>query len=279
MSTAMLTVICVAVLGVLGLIFGLVLGFAAKKFAVETDPREEAIVACLPGANCGGCGFPGCSGYAAAVVKGEAATNRCVAGGAAVAAQVAEIMGVSAETAARSVAMVRCSGSSERARKKYDYAGIQDCRSAALLPGGGPKECAFGCLGFGSCVAACNFDAMHIVDGVARVDREKCVGCMACAEACPKHLIIKVPYDGQVTVPCASTEKGAEVRKLCDIGCIGCRICEKTCEQDAIHVVDNVAVIDYDKCISCGKCAEKCPRHLIEDRRVSAAPAADSQTA
>ena len=275
----MLTVICVVVLGGLGLLFGLVLGFAAKKFAVEVDPREEAIVGCLPGANCGGCGFAGCGGYAAAVVKGEAPTNRCVAGGAAVAAQVAEIMGVSAESAVRSVAFVRCSGSAGKAQKKYDYAGIQDCRSAALLPGGGPKACAFGCLGLGSCVAACNFDAMHIVDGIAQVDRDKCVGCMACAQACPKHLIVKVPYDAQVNVPCASTEKGAGVRKICDVGCIGCKICEKTCEQDAIHVVDNVAVIDYDKCISCGKCAEKCPRHLIQDRRVSPAPAADSQTA
>ena len=265
MSLGVIVLVCVAILGGLGLIFGLVLGFAAKKFAVEVDPREEAIVGCLPGANCGGCGFAGCGGYAAAVVKGEAPTNRCAAGGAEVAAQIAEIMGVKAETAERSVAMVRCSGFTGHAQKKYEYAGIHDCRSASLLPGGGPNECAFGCLGFGSCEAACPFDAIHVQDGVARVDHEKCVGCMTCAAACPKNLIIKVPYSAKVTVPCASTEKGAVLRKYCDIGCIGCRMCEKACEHDAIHVADNLASIDYSKCVSCGKCAEKCPRHLIQN--------------
>lgn len=285
MSLTTIVIICVAILGGLGLIFGLVLGFAAKKFHVEVDPREEAILGCLPGANCGGCGFAGCGGYAAAVVKGEAPVNKCAAGGADVAAQVAEIMGVDAGSAERCVALVKCSGFVGRAQKKYEYAGIQDCRSASLLPGGGPNECPYGCLGFGSCEAACPFGAIHVRDGVARVDHEKCVGCMTCASACPKQLIVKVPYSADVTVACSSKEKGPALRKYCDIGCIGCKICEKTCEHDAIHVVDNVAVIDYSKCVSCGQCAPKCPRHLIRDARLNTEnetqpiPASDSKYA
>ena len=285
MSLMTIVILCVVILGVLGLIFGAVLGFAAKKFHVAVDPREEAIVACLPGANCGGCGYAGCGGYASAVVKGEAPPNKCAAGGADVAAKVASIMGLEAGASERCVAQVKCSGFTGHAQKKYAYIGIHDCRSAALLPGGGPNECPHGCLGFGSCEAACPFGAIHVKDGVARVDHEKCVGCMTCADACPKHLIVKVPYSADVTVACASTEKGAALRKYCDIGCIGCRICEKTCEHDAIHVIDNVAVIDYTKCVSCGQCAPKCPRHLIRDARLNTEnetqpiPASDSKFA
>ena len=263
-------IIAVVVLAVLGALFGLVLGIAAKIFAVEVDPKEEAVLGCLPGANCGGCGFAGCGGYAAAVVKGEAPTNSCAAGGAAVAAKIAEIMGVDAGAVERSVALVRCSGSAGHAQKKYDYVGMDDCQAASLLLGGGPNACAYGCLGFGSCVKACPFGAMSIQDGVAHVDHELCVGCMKCAEACPKNLIIKVPYAAQVTVPCNSQEKGAALRKYCDVGCIGCKICEKACEHDAIHVVDNLARIDYTKCTSCGQCVAKCPRHLIQDARLTA---------
>lgn len=262
-------IIAVVVLAVLGAVFGLVLAFAAKMFHVEIDPREEAIVGCLPGANCGGCGYPGCSGYAAAVVKGEAPVNSCAAGGAAVAAQIGEIMGVSAEMGKRCVAQVKCSGFEGHAQKKFEYVGIHDCVSATLLGGGGPNECPYGCIGLGTCVKACPFGAIYVKDGVARVDHEKCVGCMSCAAACPKHLIVKVPYEADVTVACSSQEKGAALRKYCDIGCLGCKICEKTCEHDAIHVINNIAVIDYDKCISCGQCAPKCPRHLIRDARLN----------
>ena len=150
------------------------------------------------------------------------------------------------------------------------YGGSLEFVLASLLLGGGPNACAYGCLGFGSCVKACPFGAMSIQDGVAHVDHELCVGCMKCAEACPKNLIIKVPYAAQVTVPCNSQEKGAALRKYCDVGCIGCKICEKACEHDAIHVVDNLARIDYTKCTSCGQCVAKCPRHLIQDARLTA---------
>ena len=261
--------ICFLILGVMGAIFGLVLAVASKVFYVEVDPREEAIVECLPGANCGGCGYAGCGGYAAAVVKGEAPTNSCAAGGSRVAARIASIMGVEAGDTERSVALVRCSGFADVAKKKYQYVGLADCHAASLALGGGPNECPYGCLGFGSCVKACPFGAMSVKDGVARVDHELCVGCMKCAAACPKNLIIKVPYKADITVACNSQEKGGALRKYCDIGCIGCKICEKTCEHDAIHVVDNLARIDYTKCTSCSQCAPKCPRHLIRDARLN----------
>ena len=261
--------ICVAILGAMGAIFGLILAIAAKVFHVEVDPREEAIAGCLPGANCGGCGYPGCGGYAAAVAKGEAPINACAAGGDAVAAQIAAIMGVESAPTERSVALVKCSGFNDQVKRKYEYVGLQDCQAASLALGGGPNECPYGCLGFGSCVAACPFGAMSVKDGVARVDHEICVGCMKCAEACPKNLIVKVPYAADVTVACNSMEKGGALRKYCDIGCIGCKICEKICQYDAIHVVDNLAVIDYTKCVSCGQCAPKCPRHLIRDARLN----------
>ena len=260
----------VIVLGVLGGIFGAVLAFSAKKFAVETDPREEEITSVLPGANCGGCGFAGCAGYAAAVVKGEAEIGRCAAGGSEAAAKMAAIMGVEAVETERCVAQVKCSGFT--ANKKFQYEGISDCVSAMRLGGGsGPNECPYGCIGLGTCAKACPFGAISVKDGVARVDHEKCTGCMTCAAACPKHIIVKVPYSADVTVACSSQEKGAVLRKYCDIGCLGCKICERTCEHDAIHVVDNLARIDYTKCVSCGQCAPKCPRHLIRDARLNTA--------
>ena len=259
-------VYAVLVLGIMGAIFGLVLAIASKVFAVEVDPRQDEILAVLPGANCGGCGFPGCSGYAAAIVAGTAPMNACAAGGANVAAKIAEIMGVEAGEVERTVAFVRCSGG-PNASKKYEYIGINDCLSASRLQGGGALDCQYGCLGLGTCTTACKFGAISVVDGLARVDHEKCVGCMACAAVCPRKVIVKVPYDANVRVPCSSKDKGAAVRKYCTIGCIGCKVCEKACPHDAIHVVDNVASIDYSKCVGCGACVQKCPRKLIKDIR------------
>ncbi len=251
-------------LGIMGGIFGFVLALASKIFAVHVDERIEPITQCLPGANCGGCGFAGCNAYATAIAAGKAPLNKCAAGGAEAAAKIAAIMGVEAGDVERSVAMVRCSGG-DNAQKRYEYTGICDCDAAVRILGTGPNACSYGCMGFGNCVKACPFDAMHIVNGVAKVDHEKCVGCMSCAAVCPKNLIIKVPYAADITVACASKEKGAVLKNYCNIGCIGCKLCEKNCPNDAIHVIDNLASIDYTKCVSCGICATKCPRHLIVD--------------
>lgn len=254
----------ILVLGIMGGVFGLLLAVASKVFAVEKDERLEPMIEALPGANCGGCGYSGCAGYAQAILDGSAPLGLCAAGGTESADKIAEIMGIESVEMVRQVALVKCLGS--RAAAKGEYEGIQDCAAASRILGNGTKLCSCGCLGFGNCVKACIYGAMTIEDGVAKVDHEKCTGCLACAAACPRGIIEAVPYDQNVVVACSSKEKGAAVRKFCDIGCIGCRLCERTCQHDAIHVVDNLAVIDYAKCVNCSECVAKCPRHLITDR-------------
>lgn len=260
----------VLTLGGLGLLFGIVLAVSSKIFKVERDERYDPIVKALPGANCGGCGYAGCSTYATAVLEGQAAVNLCPVGGDDTAQALAEIMGVSAEKSVRMTALVKCSGG-VRAKKKFEYAGISDCL-AAMRIGGGPLECSHGCLGLGTCVSACDFGAISIADGVALVDYDKCTGCQMCVSACPKGIIVPVPYDSNVHVLCSSVEKGGVLRKICDIGCVGCRLCEKVCKHDAIHVNNNLALIDHEKCTGCGDCAEKCPRKLISDANLDKGP-------
>ena len=253
----------IAVLGAMGAIFGALLAFAAKIFYVEVDPKQEAVRACLAGANCGGCGYPGCDGYAAAVAAGKAPVNCCVAGGQAAADQIAEIMGVSAGAEEKMVAFVPCSGAEGVTVKRFNYKGPQDCQAAMLFGGKSNKECRFACIGLGNCARACKFGAMHIVNGVAKVDRDKCVGCMACADACPKKIIERVPYKQAVLVACRNQDKGAVTRKICDVGCIGCMKCQRECPADAIKIENFVSKIDYDKCVGCGHCADICPRGII----------------
>ena len=254
----------VLVLGILGAVFGAALAFAAKIFHVEVDPRQAAVREALAGANCGGCGYPGCDGYAAAVAAGEAPCNKCVAGGAATAAAVAEIMGVSADAAEKMVAFVPCSGSHGVAEPRFNYTGPVDCRAAMLFGGKSSKLCTFACIGLGNCERACQFGAMHVVDGVARVDRSKCVGCGACVDACPKSIVKLIPESQRIMPACGNKDKGAQVMKICKVGCIGCMKCQRECPAEAIVVQDNLAQVDVSKCIQCGHCAEVCPRHIIE---------------
>ena len=255
-------VYAVVVLGVLGAVFGLVLAIASKVFEVKKDPREEAILSHLAGANCGGCGYPGCAGCAAAILAGDAPVTACAPAGAENAAAIAEIMGMAAPTGERQVAFVRCNGGTN-AKKRYEYIGIQDCISATKVAGS-PLECAFGCLGFGSCVNACQFGAISIgANGCAVVDPEKCTNCGACMKACPRKLITSVPASKKVHVLCANQDKGKAAMSVCSNSCIGCGLCQKECKKDAIHVVNGVAVIDYDKCVGCKLCTKVCPRDAI----------------
>ncbi|MDD3368000.1 MAG: RnfABCDGE type electron transport complex subunit B [Lachnospiraceae bacterium] len=256
-------IIATVMVGAVGLFVGLFLGVASIKFKVDVDEKEVAVLGCLPGNNCGGCGFPGCSGLAAAIAKGEAPVNQCPVGGEEVGKQIAAIMGVEAGESVRQVAFVHCAGDCEKATESYDYSGISDCQMKAFVPAGGPKACNFGCIGDGSCVKACPFDAIHIENGIAVVDKEACKACGKCIAICPKHLISLVPYDAKHIVQCMSNAKGAEVMKVCKAGCIGCGICAKNCPSEAITVENNLATIDQTKCTGCGICAEKCPKKII----------------
>ncbi len=253
----------IVAIGGLGLIFGIILSVAAKIFAVEKDERIPMVSDCLPGANCGGCGYAGCAAAAEAIVKGEARVDCCPVGGDCAAAKIAEIMGVSAQKTEKRVAFVFCSGSPDVAKNRYDVNEKMDCHSANRLAGG-MKECQFGCLGFGSCADKCVFDALTIKDGVAVVDPDKCTNCGACMRECPRQIIKSVPYDAKVAAVCSSKAKGKETRTACEVGCIGCGICVKNCENGAITVENNFAVIDSGKCTNCGVCAEKCPRKIIK---------------
>lgn len=250
-------------IGGLGLLFGLGLGVAAKKFAVEVDPLVPIVRDLLPGANCGGCGFAGCDAFANALVKGEARPNGCPVNNSDNAAKIASALGQEAVTGEKTTAFVKCNGTCENASEKYEYYGISSCKSATMLQGTGSKACEYGCLGMGDCFDVCMFDAIRIEDGIAIIDEEKCVSCGACVNACPKQLIEIVKASGYTRVKCNSKDKGKEVKEKCKVGCIGCGICVKQCEDDAIHVTDALAKIDYDKCINCGKCVAKCPTKAI----------------
>ena len=273
----MSVLIAIAVLGGLGLTFGLILAAASKVFYVETDPRLDKLNECLPGANCGGCGYAGCGAYAEAVLNGEAPIGACSAGGNECAQAMAAIMGVKAEAVTRRVALVRCSGArtydkdgnlTRGAKIKAEYEGFRDCLSASKVGGNGPIACKYGCLGFGSCVRACKYGAISVKGGVAVVDEDLCVGCMACANACPRGLIVPVEPGRNVVIACASLAKGAVTTRGCTVGCIGCGLCKKICPEGAITVEKNLAVIDYSKCTNCGLCATVCPKKLIKDSNV-----------
>lgn len=253
----------VLVISLVGILIGLFLGIAGLKLKVNVDPKEEQVANTLPGNNCGGCGYAGCSALAAAIVKGEAAVNACPVGGDKVAKEIAKIMGVEAGESIRMTAYVKCAGDCDKAAADYEYTGVQDCRMLQFVPNGGPKACNYGCLGYGSCVKECPFDAIHLENGIAVVDKDKCKACGKCVTVCPKHIIEMIPYDAEYVVACSSNEKGPVVMKECQVGCIGCGICRKNCPSDAIDVTDFLAKIDPEKCTACGTCKEKCPKKTI----------------
>lgn len=252
----------VITLGGLAIFFGIVLTYASKKFAVEVDPRVTDVRTVLPGANCGGCGFAGCDAFADAIVSGKAPITGCPVGGGELAVQIGAIMGMTADAAEKKVARVICCGDSNNAKEKYEYQGITDCKAAEALAGGS-KSCRYGCTGLGTCVKACPFDAIHVKNGVAVVDEEKCTACSKCIAVCPKNIIDLVPISKEVRVLCKNQEKGKAVMESCKVGCIACQKCVKACKFDAIVFENNLARIDYSKCVNCMMCAEACPTKTI----------------
>lgn len=255
------------IVGVVGVIVALLLGFAAEAFKVEVDQKVIDVRACLPGNNCGGCGYAGCDGLAAAIAAGEAKVDQCPVGGAPVGAKIAEIMGVAVSAEEPKVAFVHCSGTCDKAPQKYNYFGTNDCLKAVVVPGGGSKVCNYGCLGLGSCKSVCEFGAIDIVDGIAKINPDACKSCGKCVATCPKKLIDLIPISSakqKAVVACSNKDKGKDAKSVCDVSCIGCGVCKKQCPEGAIEIVNNLSVIDYSKCTGCGKCASKCPREIIQ---------------
>lgn len=259
------TIVSLISMGLLGAFFALGLVVASKKLAVEVDPKLEAIEAALPGVNCGACGFAGCRAFAEAVGEGKVGPNGCPVGGVNVANKIAEILGVASENAgSRKVAQVMCKGGKAEAVERAEYAGPQDCRIANMTQGG-DKGCTYGCLGLGTCVEACPFNAMAMDEnGLPVIFEDKCTGCGKCVAACPRDIIMLVGEEYGVHIRCRSHASGKETRSVCKVGCIACRRCEKECPVDAIVVENNLAKIDYDKCIVCRKCVAVCPVNTIE---------------
>lgn len=254
----------IIVLSAMAALFGVILAIASKVFAVHRDPRVEKVVDVLPGVNCGACGYPGCQGYAEAAVKAGVAPV-CPPGGTDVAERVAEILGSEAGEHVPEVAVVHCAGGLSNAQQRLDYEGIHDCR-AAILVGGSTKACIFGCLSLGTCKAVCPFDAVELDDeGLVHIDVKKCTGCGKCVEACPVNIIELVSKDMKVHIRCSSHDKGKKAKAVCAVACIACQLCVKKCPHDAIHMEEDLAVIDYTKCTNCGICAAVCPTGAIID--------------
>lgn len=253
----------ILVLGGLGFLFGGLLAYAATQFRVEIDPKIEQVAGLLPGANCGACGFPGCAGLANAIVIDGVPLTTCPVMNADNRKKMAEVLGVDAGQGLAKIAFVRCKGKPGEEYEKFTYRGLPGCQAAVLI-GNGPKLCPHRCIGLGSCVKVCTFDAMHLDDDdLPVVDPHKCTSCGKCVQACPKNLIVLTLKDKKVRVACNSSEKGVDTRKVCPVGCIACKQCEKVCVYDAIKVENNLARIDPEKCVECGACVTKCPTKAI----------------
>ncbi len=258
----------VITLGLIGAASAAILYFIGRKFEVEEDPRIQQVQEALPGANCGGCGYPGCGGFANACVTAESLENLlCPVGGKPTMDKVAAILGKAASESAKKIAVVRCNGTCENRPRTNFYDGASSCAVAASLYGG-ETGCSFGCLGLGDCVDSCNFDAIHINPEtlLPEVVEDKCTACGACVKACPKN-IIELRNQGvksrRIFVSCVNKDKGAVAKKACQVACIGCTKCQQVCPFDAITITNNLAYIDYVKCRLCRKCVAVCPTNAI----------------
>ena len=255
----------VLILGAVAAVLAILLTLSNKFFGIKEDEKFTGVRDCLPGANCGACGYSGCDGYAKALAGGATdKTNLCTVGGDKVAREIADVLGTEAQDVIERVAYVACAGTCDATTRKFEYDGVKSCRLVNLHYQG-DKACAYACLGYGDCVAVCPEGAITVEDGVAKINPTKCVGCGICVRECPCGVIHLINDTSRVVVECSSHDKGAVTRKACSNGCIGCGKCEKACPHGAITVVNNLATIDYSKCTGCGVCAEVCPVHCIHE--------------
>ena len=257
--------IAILVLGSLGLLFGIGLAIASKKLAIQVNPKIDEVQHLLPGSNCGACGNPGCFGFAESLIKGKSTIEDCRVCNEEAREKIAKIMGLAFQKQTKKIATLHCNGGL-RVKDRYLYDGVNDCITANLVLGG-QKSCVFACLGFGTCSKACPFDAISMsCEALPVVDKVKCRSCNKCVLACPKKLFSLVSVNCPVYVACSSHDLGEDVKSVCSVGCIACKLCEKACKFDAIHVIDNLAVIDYHKCTSCKECVKVCPTKTIRIR-------------
>lgn len=251
------------ILSILGLLIGIFLGIFSNIFKVDINEKTVKIRNCLPGNNCGGCGYAGCDALAEAISTGIAKPTACPVCGHDHIIEISNIVGVKAESVEKKVAFVHCNGTCENTDMVYNYEGPKSCRLVYNMPNHGEKKCEFACIGFGDCVNSCQFNAIYINNSVAIVDKEKCKSCGECIKACPMNIIDFVPYEHNTFVKCNNKNIGKVANESCKVSCIACKICEKNCPKEAITVINNLATIDYTKCNNCNICKEKCPRKCI----------------
>jgi RnfABCDGE-type electron transport complex B subunit len=255
--------VSIASMGGIGLALAAILAVADKKLAVKEDPRVVQAMKALPGANCGGCGYAGCSAFARALVEGKVEPTACKPGGQEVSDRLREILGLEGggEQVPRR-ARVFCSGGDRETVKDKRYTGVPTCESANLV--GGEKACLYSCLGYGDCAEACPFEAIHMSENrLPVIDLGKCTGCGVCVEACPRNIIHLTEPDEAVHVYCSSRDKGPATKKVCSAGCIACKLCEKEDDTGAVTVVGNLAGIDYAVSKAPVKATRRCPTKVI----------------
>ncbi len=256
-------IIAIVVVVVIGLLCGVMLSVASKLMFVPVDEKFNEIRACLPGANCGACGYAGCDSYANALVEDPTIpANKCIPGGADAVAGISAVLGVEAGSVEAVVARLRCNGNCNNTETKALWQGKETCAGNKLLFGGRNK-CAYGCIGFGDCVSVCSQNAIDLYNGISYIDSDLCIGCGMCQKACPMGIIDMIPKSAAVAIECSNKDKGKDAMSVCKVSCISCGKCARMCEEKAIEMVNGLPVIDYSKCVQCGKCAEGCPRKCI----------------
>ncbi|MFQ5901288.1 MAG: RnfABCDGE type electron transport complex subunit B [Thermodesulfobacteriota bacterium] len=255
--------ISIMAMGGLGIFFSVFLALADRRFGVQEDPRIEEALEILPNINCGACGLPGCHNFAEKVVGGEMPINACLPGGQEVADALSKLLGLESQTSKRVTAVVFCKGGKKKAVNSAIYYGEGTCEAATLTGGG--KGCIYGCLGYGDCVRVCPFDAISMDgDGLPQVFYDVCVACGKCVDACPRNLIELHPEDHKLFVYCKNKDKGAAARKICKVACIACGICVRNCPvEGGIEVVDNLAIVNYEKAPNMEEPTKKCPTKCI----------------